>query len=232
MIEHNEGGTIVKRFHFSHVALILLALFPASSATAWDGVQVVDSSGLLRQHVFYSPSPTPAYCYWDKDPVAGPDFHATQEDGYGNYGCTYPWSVHCDRDSLAYRGSWPLIVHQHVLSSAYHVELACTVEVTAATRLVASRSIAGNLDNDDHALTIVYPDGTEVILLPPDSRIDHVELDLLPGSYEVSLLVDADRHVPVGTPIDPYEGRILLKWEDPSVDLAPTSWGSVKAVFR
>jgi hypothetical protein len=211
---------------------ILLTLLLALPAPAWDGVQVVDSAGLLRQEVFGAPSPTPGFCYWDKDPTSGPDFHATETDGYGNNDCTFPWLVHCDRDSLAYRGFWPLIDHEFVLSSAYRVELTCEVEISASTRLSASRTVAGNLDDDIHTLTLEYPDGAEVILLAPGSGPDLVELDLEPGGYLVSLVVDAYQGTPVGTPIDPYEGRVLLKWEDPTVDAAPTSWGSVKAVFR
>jgi hypothetical protein len=57
-------------------------------------------------------------------------------------------------------------------------------------------------------------------------------MDLEPGNYLVSLLVDAYQGTPVGIPIDPYEGRVLLKWEDPTVAATPTNWGSVKAVFR
>jgi hypothetical protein len=215
------------------VVLFVFALLAIEvPASAWDGVEVVVSTGLLRQEVFGAPSPTPGYCYWDKDPIAGPTFHATETDGYGNNECPYPWMVHCDNDSLAYRGIWPLIDAEYVLSSAYRVELTCSVNVTTATRLIASRSVVGNLDDDEHSLSVFFPDGAEVPLLAPGSGPDQEQMDLEPGTYQVVLIVDAYQGTPVGTPIDPYAGSVLLQWEDPGVAVTTTSWSSLKAVFR
>jgi len=218
---------------FKFILLMIALTGAALPVAAWDGVEVTDSAGLLRQEVFAAPSPSPGYCYWDKDEPAGPSFHATDVDGYGNTGCADPWMVHCDNDSLVYQGTWPLIDGLYVISSAYRVELTCTVDVTVATLLTASRAVTGNLDIDDHALTIVFPDGTEVLLLEPGSGPDQVQLELDPGSYQVSLTVEAFQSKTTQTVIDPYESHVVLKWEDPdSVDVEHTSWGSLKAVFR
>jgi len=168
---------------FKFILLMIVLTGAALPVAAWDGVEVTDSAGLLRQEVFAAPSPSPGYCYWDKDEPADPSFHAT--------------------------------------------------DVTVATLLTAGRAVIGNLDIDDHALTIVFPDGTEVLLLEPGSGPDQVQLELEPGSYQVSLTVEAFQSKTTQTVIDPYEGHVVLKWEDPdSVDVEPTSWGSLKAVFR
>ncbi len=205
----------------------------ALPAAAWDGVEVLDSTGMLRQEVFGAPSPTPGYCYWDKDEFAGPVFHATNPDGFGNNECTYPWLVHCDGDSLVYRGSWPLIDVLNVLSSAYRVELTCSIDILLPTRLSASRTGAGNLDVDEHALIIVFPGGDEVLLLAPGSGPDQNQLDLEPGTYLITLTVDAYQATPSTVAIDPYEGQVLLKMEDPEqVAVEASSWSSLKAVFR
>ena len=116
----------MKMIPFSLALTILLTLLLVPPASAWEGVQVTHSSGLVRQEVYAAPSPTPGFCYWDKDPSTGPEFHATEADGYGN-NCTFPWMVHCDRDSLVYRGSWPFLDFEFILSSAFVVELACEV---------------------------------------------------------------------------------------------------------
>jgi len=218
----------------SRFLLLVFALIAtALPAAAWDGVDVLDSAGLLRQEVYAAPTPTPGYCYWDKDEFAGPIFNATNADGYGNAGCSYPWLVHCDADSLVYRGSWPLIDDLYVLNSTYRVELTCSVEVTAPTRLSASRAVTGNLEIDEHALTIVFPGGTEVLLLAAGSGPDEAQLDLQPGNYQVSLTVEAFQSTTSQTVIDPYEGHVLLKWEDPaSVAVEALSWSSFKAKFR
>lgn len=205
----------------------------ALPVAAWDGVEVLDSTGALRQEVFAAPSPTPGYCYWDKDEFAGPVFHATNPDGYGNADCTYPWLVHCDGDSLAYRGSWPLIDALYVLSSAYRVELTCSIDIILPTRLSASRTVTGNLDVDEHAVIIGFAGGAEVLLLEAGSGPDQNQLDLEPGTYQITLIVDAYQATPSGVVIDPYEGQVLIKIEDPNqVAVEALSWSSLKAAFR
>ena len=205
----------------------------ALPAFAWHGVEVLDSTGMLRQEVFAAPSPTPGYCYWDKDEFSSPVFHATNPDGYGNSDCTYPWLAHCDSDSLVYRGSWPLIEGLYVLSSAYRVELTCSIDITLPTRLSVSRTVAGNLDIDEHALTIVFPGGAEVQLLAPGSGPDQNQLDLEVGTYQIILTVEAYQATPSGVVIDPYEGQVLIKIEDPNqVAVEALSWSSLKAAYR
>ena len=218
---------------FKSFLLIFAMTATTCPAFAWHGVEMLDSTGMLRQEIFAAPSPTPGYCYWDKDEFAGPDFHATNPDGYGNYDCTYPWLVHCDSDSLVFRGSWPLIEGLYILSSAYRVELTCSIDIILPTRLSASRTVAGNLDIDEHALTVVLAGGAEVLLLAPGSGPDQNQLDLEVGTYQIILTVEAYQATPSGVAIDPYEGQVLLKMEDPDqVAVEALSWSSLKAVFR
>ena len=218
---------------FKFFLLIFVMTFMICPASAWEGVEVLDSTGMLRQEVFGAPSPTPGYCYWDKDEFAGPVFHATNPDGYGNFECTYPWLVHCDGDSLAYRGSWPLIDALYVLSSAYRVELTCSIEIILPTRLTASRTVTGDLDIDEHAVVIGFPGGAEVWLLEAGSGPDQNQMDLEPGTYQITLTVDAFQATPSGVPIDPYEGQVLITIEDPDqVAVEALSWSSLKAAYR
>ncbi len=212
------------------ISALIIAVLPAA---AWDGVEVVDSSGSLRKEIYAAPTPTPGYCYWDKDEFGGPAYHATNADGYGNTGCPSPWLVHCDNDSLVFWGTWPLIDGLYVLSSSYNVALSCSVEISVDTRLSASRAVVGNLDIDEHTLTIGFPDGAEVQLLAPGSGPDQAQLDLPPGNYRITLTVSALQSKTTQTEIDPYEGQVLLKWEDPAgVAVEPLSWSSLKAGFR
>jgi hypothetical protein len=75
-------------------------------AIALESVEVLTSAGQIREESFGVSSPTPAWCWWESDPATGPVFQATNADGYGNYDCLESWSVHCDSDSLVFRGSW------------------------------------------------------------------------------------------------------------------------------
>jgi hypothetical protein len=106
------------------------------------------------------------------------------------------------------------------------------VNLTEPTRLDADRTVSGNLDVDDHALSIMYPDGTVVDLLSAGTGPDQISLDLEPGLYHVTLEVEVEQGGPVGTPVDPYDGWVRLIWEDPGVPVSTTSWSSVKAMFR
>ncbi len=209
-------------------ALLVLA-WPAFS---WDGVEITDSAGLLRREIYADPSPTPGFCYWDKDEAGGPTFHATNDEGFGNF-CIDPWLVHCDTDSLVYRGSWPLIDGLYVRSSAYRVELSCTVDIFVATRLKVRREVTDNLDTDEHMLTIVFPDETEWQFSDSAPNPFEVQMDLDPGVYQVTLTIDALQATTTGTVIDPYVGSLVVKWEDPAgVAVEPMSWSSLKAIFR
>lgn len=217
----------MKQFPLMSFLLILALTTPAIG-----GVEVLDSTGLVERDIYAAPSPVPGHCYWEKDENAGPDFHATEADGYGNDGCPYPWLAHCDGDSLVYHGTWPLIEGLYLLGIGYRATLTCSVNLTEPTRLDADRTVSGNLGVDDHALSIMYPDGSVVDLLSPGASPDQISLDLEPGLYHVTLEVEAGQGGPVGTPIDPYDGWVRLIWEDPGVPVSTTSWSSVKAMFR
>lgn len=209
-------------------ALLVLPL-PVFS---WDGVEITDSAGILRREIYADPSPVPGYCYWDKDEAGGPTFHATTVDGHGN-ACLYPWLVHCDTDSLVYRGSWPLIDGLYVSSSAYRVELSCTVDISVATRLKVRREVTGNLDTDEHLLAIVFPDETVWQFSDSDPNPFEVQMDLDVGVYQVTMTIDAVQANTTEKVIDPYEGSLVVRWEDPAgVAVEPMSWSSLKAIFR
>lgn len=220
----------MKQFPLLPILLILLILALVTPAVG--AVEVLDSSGLVEREVWGAPSPTPGYCYWEKDENAGPEFHATEADGDGNDGCPYPWLAHCDGDSLVYHGTWPLIEGEYLLGADYRATLTCTVNLTEPTRLDANRTVSGNLDVDGHALSIIFPDGTLVNLLPAGTGPDQAALELQPGLYHVTLEVEVAQGGPVGTPVDPYDGRVRLVWEDPGVPVSTTSWSLVKAMFR
>jgi hypothetical protein len=214
-------------------AVLVLALALPLSAMAWDGVEVQESNGELRLHFFADPSPTPGFCYWENDPVSGPHFEADNEDGYGNIDCPHPWAAHCDGDSLVYRGSWPYYDELYLRSAEYQVTLSCKVTVLEETRLSASRSVVGVLDSDIHTLTLVYRDGTSLPILAAGEGPDEVQIILKPGTYSVILQVIAQQATHNKRILDPYEGSVVLKWEDPAgVAVEPTSWGAIKAIFR
>jgi hypothetical protein len=225
-----EKGYSMKQLLFSPMMPVLLAL--VLPAFAWGAVEVLDSAGAVQQEVWGAPSPTPEYCYWEKDENAGPDFHATNADGHGNSGCTFPWLAHCDGDSLVYHGTWPLIEGLYLLGSDYRATLSCSVNLATETSLTIDRAVSGNLGVDEHVLTVVIPNGDEVLLLAPGTGPDHLTLDFLPGAYQFTISVEATQHGPTGTPVDPYDGWIRLVWEDPGVAVSTTSWSSLKALYR
>jgi hypothetical protein len=214
-------------------AILILALALSMPAFGWEGAVVQESTGTLHQEFYGDPSPTPGYCYWEKDTDGGPLFLAANTDGYGNMGCPYPWFVNCDGDSLVYRGSWPYIEADYLRSGRYEVDLSCSVMIQAETRLAASRSVAGVLDSDVHTLTLVYEDGTSLPILAAGEGPDEAQIILQPGTYSVILQVVARQSAHNKRILDPYEGSVVLKWEDPAgVAVESTSWGAIKATFR
>jgi hypothetical protein len=47
------------------------------------------------------------------------------------------------------------------------------------------------------------------------------------------LTVDARQSSPSLDAVDPYEGSVVLRWDDPAVvAVEGSSWGSLKAFFR
>jgi hypothetical protein len=215
------------------LALLFATAFLTLPATAWEGAEVQDSVGELRLHFWADPSPTPGWCYWDSDPDGGPLFQASNADGSGNMGCTDPWFVHCDGDSLVYRGSWPYIEALYLRSAEYLVTLSCEVKIEAETRLVATRSVDGNLDTDEHDLTLVYKDGTILPILERNGGPDEAQIILQPGTFTIILHVTAQQTTHNKRILDPYEGSVVMKLEDASgVAVENATWGAVKATFR
>ncbi len=215
------------------VFLIFTIIVTALPASAWDGVESLEASGYITRWFTLNSSPTPRYCDWRTADPPGPIYSATNADGVGNNDCTDPWFVHCDRDSMVYRGSWPGIDARLVYSSHYEAVFACSINISQTTFLSASRSVEGNLTSDIHVVEMEYPDGSMVSLLAAGSGPDQVERMLEPGSYQIFILVDAYQSNRLGDFIDPYQGFIVLTWQDPArVAVEPMSWGSMKAIFR
>ncbi len=215
------------------IFLIFSIIVTAVPALAWDGVESEVAGGYLTRWFTNTSSPTPRYCDWRTPDPAGPALQATNTDGVGNNGCADQWLVHCSGDSLVYRGQWPQLDGSLVYTSHYESVLACSVNISKQTRLSASRAVTGSLTGDIHAVTIDYPDGSSVQVFPAGSGPDQAELVLDPGLYQVSIVVDAYQSAKEWETIDPYEGFIILIWQDPeSVALESMSWGSMKAIFR
>lgn len=213
--------------------LCLVIMTLAQPALAWNGVEVQESNGELRLHFFADPSPTPGWCYWDKDPDGGPLFQASNADGHGNNDCLDPWFVHCDGDSLVYRGSWPRIEAVYLRSVEYQVTLSCKVRVDEETRLVAIRSVDASLDRDEHDLTLVYRDGTMLPILQRTGGPDEAQIILQPETYTILLHVRAEQATHNKRILDPYEGSVVMKLEDATgVAIESQSWGAIKAIFR
>lgn len=214
--------------------LIVMCVVPVAPALAWDGVQVLEAEGQVRQHLWVAPSPTPGYCYWDRAETSGPAFSATNADGYGNMDCPDPWLVHCDGDSLVFKGVWPLIDESYVTGSEYVVDLACEVSLTAAARLVAGCTVdAVELDVNEHTLSVTGSGGATEVILDAAAGTCEAVLVFQPGTYRIVLHVRAYEHKSNDEVVAPYFGRVFLRWEDPeTVTVEPISWGSFKAVYR
>jgi len=202
--------------------------------SAWTGVQVAESDGLVYQHFWVVSSPTPGFCVWEKDENSEPDFHVTNADGFSNMDCENFWMAHCDSDSLAFQGVWPFIDSYFVTSAEFIVELSCTVVISDETRLVAGRLIeAGELDTDEHNLILTYPDNSVVSIFTEESGPEQIQMVLQPGEYGVTLQIHASQSKSYGGVIDPYDGSVWLHWEDSgTVAVNPLNWESIKTYYR
>ncbi len=217
----------------SIIVIVCTLAITVAPALAWDGLEILEVEGGLQHHVFTSPSPIPGYCYWDYALATEPFSPVTNADGYGNMDCLHPWQISCDSDSMVFRAEWPLIDSTSVMGIEYIVDFSFSVDVSAQTQVVASREIvASDLDTDIHSLTIEYPDGSLAPVLPAGSGPDLFQLTLEPGIYQVTLRIQAYQHRTTGEVITPYNGQVVLVWQDPEVVAVETrSWGSVKACF-
>jgi hypothetical protein len=217
---------------FLSLCWILIVVFSASLAAAGDGVQITEASGRVHHHIWGSPTPVPAYCYWELE-LPTPQFHATNSDGYGNTDCPHYWLAHCDNDSLTFHGTWPVIDSPLARSAEYLVDLSCSFTVTSETLLAARRTIGADLDTDLHTLVIVFSDGSEEILLGQASEADQAQIVLLPGNYVAHLEVNAYRNKIFSEDLPPYSGWVSLRFgESGPVDTRQDTWDSIKAVYR
>jgi len=215
------------------IFLVITLMIAAQPAIAWDDVEMVGADGYITRWVTYTQSPTPGYCDWRPADPPVLSFQATNADGAGNMNCDDPWFVHCDTDSMVYRAAWPAHNAPTVSGSNYESTLTCTVNITAQTGMFNTRSAVGNLTEEHHSLTLEHPDGTIVTIFPLGPGPDDVQMVLDPGIYQVTIVVFANQSDPVGSNFDPYSGHVLVEWGDPaSVAVEPTSWSSLKAIFR
>jgi len=200
-------------------------------AHAWDGVQVLEATGFIREHIYGAPSPVPGWCYWEQEePVTS--FHATNEDGQGNMGCSDYFLAHCDDNSMAFYGSWPLNDHIYTIGASYEAQLTCTVLLTSSSWLIANRGYTGTLGLDTRTVTLVHPSGAQEEVLGSDGP-DDLEILLTPGTYTLELQVNVSQSAPYPNPLLPFSGWVGLTWEDPEpVATEPATMGSVKALFR
>ena len=202
-------------------------------AIALESVEVLTSAGQVREELFGVSSPAPVWCSWESDPATGPVFQATNADGSGNYDCLASWSVHCDSDSLVFRGSWLPIESLGFSSSHYYVDLTCSATITADTRLHASRQVAGALNIDEHTLAYTSADGTVTQVLSIGSGVDEVARVLLPGTYQIDLSVGAHEYRGSDSGRQAYAGEVRLVWEAiGTVAQDRSSWGTLKALYR
>ena len=213
--------------------LVLLAgLFGlVPMAQAWEGVQVLEATGVIREHIYGAPSPVPGWCYWEQEePVTS--FHATNEDGQGNMGCPHYFLAHCDDNSMVFYGSWPLNDHIYIIGASYEASLICTVQLISNSRLIANRGYTGTLDLDTRTVTLVHPSGAHEEILGPGGP-DELQVMLTPGIYTLEIEVDVSQSAPYPNPLLPFDGWVGLTWEDPeSVGTQPSTLGAVKALFR
>lgn len=215
------------------ILLVVTLLVTALPAVAFEGVAVTEADGYITRWVTRRATPTPGYCDWRVETPPVQSFFATNGDGAGNIPCDDPWYVKCDNDSLVYQGAWPAHSAATIEGTNYESVLTCTVSITAEVGMFCTRSAVGNLDVDDHRLTLEHPGGEVVTIFPTGPGPDDVQLVLAPGTYIVTTTIFANMTLPLGGTFGPYSGHVSVGWGDPGgVAVEPTSWSSLKAIFR
>ena len=164
------------------ILLVVTLLVTALPAVAFEGVAVTEADGYITRWVTRRATPTPGYCDWRVETPPVQSFFATNGDGAGNIPCDDPWYVKCDNDSLVYQGAWPAHSAATIEGTNYESVLTCTVSITAEVGMFCTRSAVGNLDVDDHRLTLEHPGGEVVTIFPTGPGPDDVQLVLAPGN--------------------------------------------------
>jgi len=220
----------MKKLTLTMLLVVTIGLW--GNAAAWEEVVVLYSGGHVYEDIYGYPSPVPQGCYWEYLD-SNPHFDATNEDGQGNTECADFWMAHCDDDSLVFVGTWPRNEDHYTLGASYDTELTCTVTLTGNSWLKASRQVQGNLTTDIHQVVVEYPDGSQVDLLGEVGEPDQAQIMLVAGTYTVRLVAYAYQYSPYPQDVDPYEGYLAAKWEDPSpVSNRVTTWGALKSCYR
>lgn len=198
---------------------------PKSPAAVFLGGEVYASWSIVGDS---APSPA-CHFHWEASPAAGEDYHNSAV--FTEEPCLSAWEVHCDRDSLSYRGSWRTENDPTDYSwnfTTIDLEITAWIAFTDAVRLYAASDSKGVLEADTH-LVVIKPDGGEgQILLGPDPG-GSVKTSLEPGIYSITLIVDVTEH---HTHYD-YLAGLRVWWEDAGgVSVQPETWSGIKARYR
>ena len=213
---------------FSLIPFLMFALASAP-VTAWDGVDVQDASASLTFQLFVDASPTPiCWTTWEESVGGGPGIHQSHTEE--EEPCTSAWLVHCDDDSISYRGSWAEIEPEmwYWNWQSYSVEVVCRVYMPERTRLLAERSVTGALSIDEHLVWVTPNNAPDLELLGVGTE-DAAQIVLESGVYWITLSVNALE----STTHYAYSGAVHVWWEDAGpVAGDEFSWGAVKAIYR
>jgi len=214
-------------------AMILAFFLGASAGYAWEPVNVLNSEATMDFEIMSYASPIPAYCYWELDESSEPYFSISNADGEGNLCDFGSWFVQCDDSGMEIQTTWPDIKLTEVTYAEMDGSLTCTVILNERTLLSASRYIDGNINTEDHSITVNHPGGSSTRMLWEGSTSRETQLILEPGTYTINLRVYALQLANYYNNVDSYEGHLLLTWSDPTnVPVDDMSWDEVKALFR
>ncbi len=218
---------------FKTILISVIFLVGASSGLAWEAVDILDSEASISMTFRGYGSLIPATCSWYLDESIDSGFSSTNADGEGLWCSNIQWLIRCDENGMEIHSNWPDIKSHWAFYTWIQSETSCTVVVNDETRFLASRSVEANLTTDEHIITVTYPDGTITNMLWEGSSSRQAELLLEPGTYTVSLRVNAMQESTFYEAIEGYDGQLLLSWSDPgSVSLKVRSWDAVKSYYR
>ena len=215
----------------SLLVALTLAVFVVFPAVALESVDIQSATAHVDYEVFVDPSPSPVcWNYWDwsvSGSVVAPfheDYSLDEEE------CRSSWSLHCGTDYMSWSGAWAEVEPEHPWWNWLNFDagLAGRVYFSEPIRLLASRSVAGQLHTDIHTVMVTPSSGEPISLLGENTGPDEAELELDEGLYVLSIYVSAREH----NSHYAYDGSVLLTWEPrDEIPVQPTSWAALKALF-
>ncbi len=214
------------------LALALLAVLSAGSAAAWDGITLQAITADVDFDLFVDPMPTPAcWHYWAWEASGNDVLTLHQTYGIDVGICTRAWLLHCDTDSLSWHGSWAEIDPDDYLWNwlIYDVVLSSRVYIWEPARLLARRTVTGELSTDIHAVEVVPSVGDPMVMLAADGGPDEARSTWNRDVYTLILRVSAREH---GTHYA-YDGRVHLTWEPQGGSpVQLVTWSTIKALYE